>query len=331
MIMSSLVLYVGADISKAVFDVCVLMGGKPHFRQFENDFPGFRKALSWFQSFVTDKIELVFEPTGRYGERLAEFMHSRKCVVFQAQPFLFRRYAESLDMRGKSDHKDCLALARYGLERREVLMVWQPKTDLEQELRDMQVLLRSLGKRRVVIKCQLESGLRSEYVTARLRAELRQLESSFSEALKRAHSLIKDHAQLSRDLELVDSIPGIGLQTAILLVALVDFRKFKSARAVACFLGLTKRKYQSGTSVRGYEGMSKRGSTYIRGELFMPARAAVQHDEIASALYRRLREKGKLDVQAQVAVMRRMVTIAWALVTKQETFIHNHQAAFRAN
>ncbi|MBX9719964.1 MAG: IS110 family transposase [Candidatus Obscuribacterales bacterium] len=327
--MNQYVLKVGADIASEWFDVCLMLDEKPQFRKFDNDFSGFTKALRWFQSFSPDSIELVLEPTGRYGEWLSEFMHANGVRVLQAQPLLLRRYAESLDLRGKSDHKDCLALCKYAHERGNKIREWQPKTDLELELRDMQVLLRSIGKRRVVIKCQLECKLRSEYVRQALLAELEQVEKSFDEALKRSHLLIKQNDRLSKDLEFIDSIPGIGLQTAILLVTMIDFRKFKSARAVACFLGLTKKKHQSGTSIRGDEGMSKRGNTFIRSSLFMPARASVQNDEVSAALYQRLRLKGSLDVQAQVAVIRRMVTIAWALVKNQKPFDHNHVAAYR--
>jgi transposase len=324
------VLNVGIDIAAEKFDTAVMVGEDFHHKEFQNDESGFKAAFKWLKGYEAERIVIALEPTGRYGELLSEYFFKRECRVLEVQPLMFSRFAESLDLRGKSDHKDCKALAVCGKERPEKLREWKPKTELQHELRDIQVLLRSLCKRRTAIKNTLKCKLRSTYVMDSLKKELVIIDESFDEALKMAHQLIKQDEQLFIDLKLVDSIPGVGLQTAILLITLIDFRSFKNSRAVACFLGLTKRKEQSGKSVRGREGMSKRGNTFIRSELFMPARSSVQCDEVSNDLYHRLKSNGKLDVQAQVAVMRRMVTVAWSLIDKQAEYVRDHQPAYRA-
>jgi transposase len=323
------ILKVGKDVAAKWFDVCVIVDEKPVRRRYDNNFNGFAKALSWYRSFGAEKIEIAVEPTGHYGWLLFEFMHRNGCTILQVQPLMFRKYAESLDMRGKSDQKDALALAKHLEERAGSMRRWEPKSDLWHELRDVQILLRSLTKRAATVRNQLQCGLRSEYVQAELKAELASLEERLDTALDRAECIIRQDEQLSRDLEFVDSIPGIARKTAVMLVTLVDFRRFKNARAVACFLGLTKRKHSSGTSIQGQERMSKRGSVHVRSQLFMPARTAVQHDPVCGALYYRLRERGKTDAQAQVAVIRRMVTVAWALVNRQVSFDRNHVNQFQ--
>jgi len=84
------------------------------------------------------------------------------------------------------------------------------------KLRDLQVLIRSLTKRGIQVKCQLQCGLRSEYVTEALEGESARIENKLAEALKRAESLIRVHAQLARDFELLLGIPGIAESTAVL-------------------------------------------------------------------------------------------------------------------
>lgn len=314
----------GTDISKDTIDVCVIVNGKPRSKRFSNEHRGFQACLSWLQSFA-EAIEFVFEPTGRYGEFFIEFMHKKGCVPLQANPFEVSRFAESLDMRVVTDKKAAYALARYAAERLDKCRKFAPKGDHVYELRDLQLLLRSLTKRSVTVKCQLKCGLRSEYVRRELESELRDIEERIEEALGRAEAIIRNNEILSQDFALLLEIPGIAERTAVMLLTLVDFRAFKSGRAVACFLGLTQRKHESGTSIKDKEAMSKRGSTYIRSKLWMPARRTRDKDPIAHALAERLLDKGKHDWLIQVAVIRRLVTVAWAVVKKGERYDANYR------
>src|SRR6185295_7659151 len=128
----------------------------------------------------------------------------------------FRRYAESLDMRGKTDRKDSIALSHYSKERGEKLLEWVPRTNVESELRDMGVLIRSLTKRSVVLQCQLKCGLKSEYVMERLELELERVDKELDEANKRAKELLCQHPVLKEDLRLAMTIPGIGIKSSVL-------------------------------------------------------------------------------------------------------------------
>ncbi len=274
------------------------------------------------------QLTIAMEPTGRYGELVAECFYREGYRVVQAQPFMFHRYAESLDMRGKSDFKDCLSLAQYAKERGEKLRAWMPKTMLEWELRDTQVLIRSLTKRSVILQTQIQCGLRSTWVKERLQHELGECQKRLDEAMDRATDLIKGDEVLSRDFGLLMTICGIGERSAVLLLTLIDFREFKSSRALACFLGLSKRTYESGDSVRGRERISKRGNGYIRAALFMPARVARIHNPAIAEFSERLEGKGKHDWAIQMAVIRKLVTTAWSMIVNEmewsPTYINPH-------
>jgi len=310
----------GADISGRWFDICVILESKPIHRRFDNSKAGLAACIQWLESLGIKDLEIAIEPTGRYGDLVAEYFLRRKYRVLQVQPFLFHRYAESLDMRGKSDFKDAYALAQYCQERGAKLRTWRPKNELEWELRDTQLLLRSLTKRAIVLQCQLQCRLRSHFVAQALQQELERCQQQLDEALQHAKELVESHPVLSRDFELLRTIPGIGEKSALLLVTLIDFRKFRSSRSLACFLGLTKKKHESGARVHGKEGISKRGSKLIRGALFMPARSARIHNPALREFSERMEAKGKHDWAIQMAIIRRLVTVAWALVTRQKEF-----------
>lgn len=314
------VAYVGIDIASRWFDVCILMDGKEHRSKFENCFAGFERFMRWLESLEAERIEVALEPTGRYGELLAEFLHNNNCHVREVQPYKFRQYAGSLDLRTKSDLKDAYALALYCKERGAQIREWQPKTNLDFELRDMQLLIRSLTKRSTTLQLQMKCGLRSAYVAQRIEEELTRCKSELAEVLERAGELIAQHPVLSKDLDLLQTIQGIGRKSAVLLVTMIDFRRFKTSRALACFLGLTQRKHQSGTSIHGKERISKSGNKHVRSALFMPALSARSSNVFMIEFAQRLTQNGKHHLTVQSAIVRKLVTTAWAVVVRQTPF-----------
>ena len=95
----------------------------------------------------------------------------------------------------------------------------------------------------------------------------------------RAKDIEKRLERLSRDLpevELLKTVPGIGLLTATALVAFVgDIHRFSSCRSFADYLGLTPREHSSG-HVRRLGRITKRGNSYLRMMLIHGARSALR-------------------------------------------------------
>jgi transposase len=312
--------HAGADISARWFDICVVYSDQAIHQRFDNNRPGLRSCIKWLESLGIKNLDIAIEPTGRYGELVAEYFFRRKHRVLLAQPFMFHRYAESLDMRGKSDYKDALALAKYCKERGDTLREWKPKSEMEWELRDIQVLIRGLTKRATALQCQLKCHLRSKFVEQALNEELKRCQKQLDQALEHAKDVVLGDPILSVDFQLLCTIPGIAEKSALLMLTLIDFRKFRSSRKLACFLGLTKKKYESGETVRGAERISKRGSKIVRNALFMPARTARIHNPAIREFSERMEANGKHDWAIQMAVIRRLVTTAWSLIVNQVEF-----------
>lgn len=315
----------GADIAEAKFDICIFFNEKVLRGCFRNNQRGFSDCSKWLKDEGINQLQLVMEPTGRYGDQLAEDLHKKGHKVLLAQPLKFSRYAESIDIRNKSDNKDSFGLAQYSAERGSKLEQWVPKSLLELELRDAALLVRSLTKRSVVLQNQLQCGLRSAHVRNKLKEELDRVDADLDDELKRCKSLILQHTVLSQDMRMILTIPGLGEKSAILLLTLIDFRRFRSSRSLACFLGLSTRKHESGSSVKAKERLSKRGSKAIRGALFMPARTARQHNPQIREFSERLESKAKHDWVIQMAVVRKLVTIAWAVVTSATEYDAQYQ------
>ena len=84
------------------------------------------------------------------------------------------------------------------------------------------------------------------------------------------------------DVQLLQTVPGVGLITATALVALVpDIRRFPSGRHFASFLGLTPREDSSALR-RRLGAISKQGDVYVRMLLTHGARSLVWHAKAAA-------------------------------------------------
>lgn len=111
------------------------------------------------------------------------------------------------------------------------------------------------------------------------------------------------------------TIPGVGPRTAEVVVTVLDQpQRFANRRPVAAYGGLVPRRYQSGQMDRSGR-ISKRGSTLLRAVLNQAAWIAVRCNPELRAFF--LRVGGghkKRRKQAIVAVMRKLLVIAWALL-----------------
>jgi transposase len=125
---------------------------------------------------------------------------------------------------------------------------------------------------------------------------------------------------------LLQSIPGIGPETAALLIAeLGDITRFKDAQAVVAYIGLDPRVKQSGTSLRRNTRLTKRGSPYMRQALYMAAASAERCDAELKATYDKKRAEGKRYKEATIVVARKLVARVYA-VWKRGTPYRAHVA-----
>ena len=111
------------------------------------------------------------------------------------------------------------------------------------------------------------------------------------------------------------TIPGIGPRTAEVIVAVLDEpRRFKSRRQVSAYAGLVPRRYQSGQMDRSGR-ITKRGNPLLRQMLNQAAWIAVRRHPQFREFYLRVGgSQKKRRKQAIVALMRKMLVVAWALL-----------------
>ena len=133
--------------------------------------------------------------------------------------------------------------------------------------------------------------------------------------------MIRSDEYLWERFKALDTIQGVGEVSAVsLLSELITLPQTLSSRACVCHAGLDPRVHESGTSVHKAPRISRHGNKYLRRALFYPALAACQSDPGAKAFKARLVGRGKKKMQANVAVMRKMLTVAWAIMKDPEPY-----------
>jgi transposase len=309
----------GIDISKSKFHVCLLHpNGKTRPKVFANTAEGHQQLLNWLCQLDVHKIHACMEATGSYGLALARFLHAAQQTVSVVNPGRIKGFAQSEMMRTKTDKVDAAVIARFC--RALQPEVWSPPAP---EVEHLQALMRRL-EALMQMKCQEQNRLESlpaDTVKASIEAHLHYLDTDITKTKQLIADHFDQHPGLKSKQALLTSIPGIGEQTAAVILAEIGaIEAFSSARQLAAYCGLTPREKLSGTSVRGRPCLSRMGNARLRKALFFPAITATQHNPCLQALWQRLLERGKPKMAIIGAVMRKLLHLVYGVLKSGRLF-----------
>lgn len=117
---------------------------------------------------------------------------------------------------------------------------------------------------------------------------------------------IVSHQKLTRDYQLLTSIPGVGQNTAVTFLGeLSAAANFATSRELEVFCGIAPRLHESGSSVRSRSKMNSR----MRKALYMPALCALRMNPTLRDFAARLKSAGKPGRVIVCAVMRKLLRI----------------------
>ena len=322
--------WVGVDVSKETLEAGVVVGHEEvqlrelRLESFARTKAGSAEVLRWAEECAASRMQgveerprllVVMEATGRYSLELAAWLLTvspsvRLAIINPAQA---KAYQQSLGVRNKTDQVDARCLALYGRERNP-----RPYVPPSPELAELQALSRQrdvLLSTLVAERQRARNSSPSKLLTRIQKDHIRYLEHQIHKIEEAMEQVVARSEQLTRDVELLDSIPGVGRKTAIVILAeLGDLRRFERARQVSAFAGLSPRKHQSGTSIHKRTRLCKQGNPRIRTALYMATLSIIGRNNPLASYYQALVEKGKAKPAAMGAVMRKMLVLMRALV-----------------
>jgi transposase len=327
---------VGIDVSYKSFDARF---GTTNIQQqitlspsksFKNSLPGFKLFLRWLKKYaLSDDIPLIFvmEATGVYYEHLAHFLHSYGYQVAVVLPNKIRNYAKSLESKSKTDPLDAAVITRFGLERQ--LSLWTPPSETLKTLRDLCREYHCLKANCTQIKNQLHA-LKSSFKPHRESFKrktllLKFLQRQVALIQKELRALVKTEPQLAQHLKNIKTAKGLGDMT--ILTVLAETRCFQlvtNQKQLASYAGFDVVFNDSGLK-KGKTSISKKGNTFIRKALFMPALSACRANPKLKIFYQRLVAKGKNKKLAIIAVARKLLLLIYTLWKTYSPYISDYK------
>jgi transposase len=313
--------FVGIDVSKDALDACLILpGGRTKQSTFANDPKGHAALLAWADRHAKgNDLHFCMESTGSYSEAPATHLANAGRLVSVANPARVK-YAGLARGRGnKTDRADAKLIAEYAA--REKPKAWQPAAP---EVRELQALVRridDLVEMAAREKCRLASAALTRSARQSITRTVRLLEKEATRVRKQADELVAARESLLADRTLLESIPGVGRQTATTILAeLPAVERLPCAESAAAYCGLAPREYQSGTSVKKRTRLSKAGNARLRKALFMPTQTAVRFNPLLKRFFERLVDAGKTPMQAIGACMRKLVMICYGVLKNRTPF-----------
>jgi len=309
----------GIDVGKAKVHVALLRDGfKIKSHTFENAASGFEQLAKWLGKQNFEQVHACMESTGGYGEALALFLTDRGHKVSIVNPSRIKAFAGSELLRTKTDKVDAALIARFC--QAHAPDPWTPPTENERLLQSLVRRRTDLDRIRSQEAARLEAPTLPTTMRTSIEHHLTFLDREICEIENRIRKLVKGDPELRRRSALLESITGLGQTTAATVLGEIPhIEEFRDAKAVAAYAGLCPSHFESGT-IQGRSRLSKVGNAHLRRSLFFPALVAMRWNPLLKPFAERLRQRGKRGKTIVVAVMRRLLVLAYGVIKSGQPF-----------
>jgi len=303
--------FVGIDVSKGHLDVHVVPSGKVYaFSTEGGDVDSLIKMLKEISPTV-----IALEATGGHEYVVAAALKAEGLPVAVINPRQIRDFAKAMGRLAKTDAIDAYVIARFA-------QTFRPRqrpfpTEEEKAIKELVVRRRQLVSARAKEKNHLVQ-VSSQRVLKSIQCVIDTLNREIQEIDNQLDDEIRSDPVMIEKYELLQTVPGIGPNTAcVLVVQLVELGNLNH-REIASLVGVAPMNRDSGT-MRGRR-MICGGRADVRNILYMATVVATRFNQRIRLFYERLRETGKPAKVAIVACMRKLLVILNAMVKKNEPF-----------
>jgi transposase len=304
--------FVGIDVSKHRLDVHVLPAATAF--AFDNTLEGIAQLIERLKPM--NVYRLVVEATGGYQRRVAVELTAAGIPVMTVNPRQARDFARSLGKLAKTDKIDAAVLAEFA---RAIRFRADPESSQAQlQLQERVVRRRQLTEMLVRETNRLHLAW-DKVALKSLRVIIKALEKQRDELDARIAELIKSDDDWNNKLQLLQSVPGVGANTAQQLIAEMPELGKLNRQRVAALAGLAPFNRDSGL-MRGRRSIFG-GRATVRSALYMATVASIKWNELIRSSYRRLKAAGKPSKVALVACMRKLLIVLNTLIRENRKWI----------
>jgi transposase len=289
---------IGIDISKKTLDL--YRSDTQHFWSVPNTTEGITRLVTELSQIAPDFI--VFEPSGGYERLLITLLASEQLSFSMVNARQIRDYAKACGRLAKTDKLDAQILAHYGLKMHPRSTILS--TPIQQALQAY-----GLRRRQLVEVLKMEKQRLPQYHQEEIAQEIKQhichLKASIDQLEETMKALVEKDPLLVESFDIITSVPGVGVVTALTLLSDLPELGRLNAKQVAALAGVAPHNYDSG-NMRGQRHIQG-GRKTVRNALYMAALCGIRNQPELKEFYQRLKAKGKPSKVAIVAVMRKLV------------------------
>jgi transposase len=323
--------FIGVDISKNSLDICsfTLNNTDKITHQKIGNTP--KEIKDYLKNIDAENGIFCMEDTGIYGMHLYRVL-TEHSIDFSVVPAIDIKRSKGL-ARGKSDKSDAKDIAMFAYTHLHELQLYEMPEETFQELK---LLIAERDKLVKAIKIFRSTEESSCYVAKATYKSLKKNNSKTTKLLKQQleeiegaiKTLIKDNEAMSYQMELLQSIPGIGFQTALqLMVYTKCFKSFKNWRQLACYAGIAPFPYQSGKSIKGKTKVSNLAQKKLKSSIHMASLTMKKYDTEIKQYFERKVNEGKNKMSVINAIRCKLIARAFAVINRGTPFVNTQKFA----
>jgi transposase len=306
--------FAGIDVGKDSLDLAIsLADGKVLGHRLANHDADHARIVALCQTYQVARV--VLEATGGLELNIASALAAAGIPVSIITPAQSKAFAGALKSNAKTDALDAELLAAFA--RRMAPEITQVPSENLRNLRELATRRRQLIEQLVAEKNHLGQA-RHPKVKKSIIKTIDFLEQQLADIDDQLGELMSADEKLQLALEQMDSVPGVGKNTATTLLIACPELGTLNRQKIASLAGLAPYDHQSGktNSPRHIRG----GRAGMRSALYMATLTAIRRNPVIKEFYQRLVQSGKLKMVALTAAMRKLLIIINSMVRDGKTW-----------
>jgi transposase len=247
---------------------------------------------------------VVCEATGSYEHVLVDACHLAGIAICIANPRQVRDFAKGHGFLEKTDTIDAFMIRRFGED---------VDVHLTAPRSPQQKAHQALVRRRVQVLGHLSQEqnrldqTQDSFALEMIKESIAQLKSQLKRIDTQLVQVLKERAQEDPDVDILQSVPGVGVVTVSTLLSELPELGELSRSKIAKLVGVAPIAKQSGKVDK--KRKARGGRSQVRCVLYMATLVATRCNPLIREFYQRLLRRGKEKKVALVAAMRKLLTI----------------------
>ena len=297
----------GIDTGKHKLDVAVHEGAE--VLSVENTPEGHQVLVTWLRKYRVKRIGI--EASGGYEQEVVQELRRKGFVVVVFQPAQVRAYAKFLGKRAKNDKIDARLIAECTAVIKKIHATPDPRLA---PFAGHLTMIEQIREDSARIKTRLET-CRDERLRQFWKDELARLEKIERTEFKQLIATLRQHRDLAECLDLIESVRGIGLQTAAAILVRLPEIGSLTRQQVAALVGLAP--FDDDSAEHLGERHIKGGRARLRRAIYLAALPASHFwNPQLIEFYKRLIASGKEPKEALTACARKLLIYVNSVVAR---------------